>query len=544
MSEHNASESAASVANLLNPVDFLSQHDARLDVLVSKITSALHSPDSTPDKLASLAYEYSSSAATSVSSSRDLLSRAFHKAALISLRGGHVHNAEARLRAFDTSLILVDSTISLLQEKRIEARLPITLLEVTFSFHTQTELANRISTIRRRFEAIRAAHPEKVAELYIIKSIMSCINRDQSGSNPVLSGYLRLILAASLPVWHPSGMNRRGQYNTSNIPDYENVLKNEDAPDIDVALYKAFWGAQALVANPSMAESPPQWREAFFSIERVLSAFKAVPPSKELDAFTPLSKDKTEKMRSRIPKYLTSPSILRLQLGDIRVRRHVLMQYAIFLHHLETVAGFIPSGKDTPTSKIGIEFCKKLFSIGGEGIKLRKQVYDVMNADCDGKYKRFVTSLLQRERRWLHWKKHTTYAHLSAKKVSAPTIFKRRKVRSKISEDGMMEREPVSDWEARQKAWFVPSPSSRAAPLIERAKTELWSAEVLKMELKEDMEDEEVSEDMKRRNDSKYVWRTLRMLCEEDVACLVNVASQSNGFLDLEALVREGTDAK
>lgn len=540
MSSAQTSDSTTSVANMLHPVDFLTQHDARLDILVTKITSALQSSEKSPEGLATHALKLSTEATTTVAASRDLLSRAFHKAALILLRGGHGKDSETRMHAFDVSLALVDAAIDLLPTKRIDTRLPLSLLEVIFSFHTQAELASRVSTIRRRYEAIRASQSERVADLYIIKSVMSCINRDQSGSNPVLSGRLRLMLAASLPVWHPSGMNRRAQYNISNAPDYENVLKNEDTSDVDVALYKAFWRAQELVGNPSLSESPAVWQEAYVSMDRVLCAFKSLPAAKEIETCIDVSK---EKQQSRIPKFLTSPSILRLQLEDIRIRRHILMQYAIFLHHLESVAGYTLSEKDTPAWKSSVEFCKTLFESGGEGVKLRKQVYDVMNLDSHGKFKRFVLSLLHRERRWMHWKKHTGYTHLVGNKGAAPTIFKRRKVRSRVDEDDVAQRDVRNDWDSRQNAWCVPPPSECAAPLLERARAELWSADVLKMELKEDMEDDEVSEDMKRANDSKYVWRTLRMLCEENIACLASVSNQENGSLDLEALVRCGADA-
>lgn len=48
-----------------------------------------------------------------------------------------------------------------------------------------------------RIHLRKRREPGRIAGLYMIQSVMACINQDQSGSDPVLSGHVRLMLAAS-----------------------------------------------------------------------------------------------------------------------------------------------------------------------------------------------------------------------------------------------------------------------------------------------------------------------------------------------------------
>lgn len=584
--------STTSVLSVLAPDFLINQHEARLDAFITKLTTALHTPNISPKTIAERTLELVNETTDSTvtgSSKRTLLSSSFQRALLIQLKHSlpdseqheqqqsDLHQQSPRLRSFDSALSLINASmhlVSLLQDRNlIDRRLPTQLFEFLFSLHSQRELESKVSEIRKGYEDLAiAARNGLLSEFNAIKLIETCIARDRAGCHPVLSGYLRLMLVTSLPPWHLSCMKRTMMYNQDmEQVDVDVLLKEHQNTTVDVALYRAFWTAQNGMRNPSKAESVEEWRKIAPCMERVISAFKTVPPNPAIfdddneiknnvdDEDMKLTSSaaniaynntvvgkngttKTDMKRSNIPKNLTSPSILRLQIEDICVRRQVLAQYTIFLHHLETISGYTPTSKDTASIISGIEHCKSLFSPGAEGTRLKKQVYDLMNNDTDGKFKRFVSSILHRERRWIHWKKQTGYNHLNGKKATPATVFKRRKVRSKVGDRVMKSSRlggGASGWKERQRAWMVPPPAERAQPLLERAQAEIWSRDVLKMELQEDMEDEDVTDDMKRKNDSKYVWRTLRMLCEEDIACLTKVSRSRKGTLDLEALVKD-----
>lgn len=572
-----------------NPV-LLAQHDARLDLFVTKLTSALYESTTTPTALADHALKLAQDASFDSSDfhRRDILTRALNKTLLQEIQRNAGFSEKGGLG-------LVDVSIELARRDKILRQVPAQLLEILFVSHSQKRLVEAIPVIRTRFEALRGTCTARVQDAaYVIKSITSCMRHDSRASsirhdfratNPAFFGHLYLMLDAALPPWHPSCTRRQMSYSVAVFDealapyDLENAVKGQFSEStVDIPLYRSFWTAYAAMKNPSLAESPAHWRHVSACMDRVLSAFRTVPPVKELDDVfsdqiveqkgresktemdttaiesekqdSKLNKTKTtdgqknKKYKSRIPKHLTSPSILRLQMEDIKIRRHVLVQYAIFLQHLEVVSQQQSTEKDNAASKAGMDFCRTLFVPGGDGTRLKKSVFDILTSDDGTNFKHYVSGLLQRERHWINWKKNTGYGHLKPTSSVAPSVFKRRKVRSKISKYGTANRSiDNAPWRMRQSAWVVPPAKERAQPLLERAQAELWSEDVLKMELKEDMDDADVTDNMKRKNDSKYVWRTLRMLCEENLQCITSVA-QRDGTLDLEALIKTKQEAR
>lgn len=496
--------------------DLVQTHAAALHDVLSALLSI---PTGEDMKLGEVADNIYSVAEKHKMDSKELLGRAISKAVVDVLKGGICHDISQANIEFRRALSIVDVSIALMRLRRVEEKLPCTLLEFVFTFCTRGQLSSSVNLIRSRFAAYRAASPSSKMDLFLIKTAVSCINRDQKGSDPELSGRLRLMLASALPVWHPSGMNRRGTFNTANENEYENALKESDCEGVDISLYKSFWGVQSFMRNPSLGETTGPWADATSSMDTVLSAFETLPCPAE----SPMAHDSSN------PKYMTAGSILRLQMVDIRVRRHVLMQFLIFLHHLQVVGESHRSEKDTAAALAKAKFCKSLFEEGAAGDVLKVRIYKLLDKDSSGKFRRFISSLLQREKRWIDWKKHRGYKHLDANRKEAPKSFKRRAVLApypnsskplpkKRKQNGM-----ESDWKTRQSSWKILPPSERMGPLTDPDRCPVPSLKDLKDELREDMNDPEVTEDSKRKNDTKYLWRSLRMLCEESVDTLSQV---------------------
>lgn len=524
----------SSVSDLLNGEDVLSQHDSKLDLCIAKISAALRASDVAP-------YQLGQTAVASISSSRvnsrDFLILVFRKTMLDVLQPTLTADPETRKTTFELALKLVDASISLVAEEAVDGTLPPFLLELLFTFNTQAELARQIPAIRQRFEAFHAVTQDNKV-LFMIKAAMSCINRDKPGSNPRLTGYFRLMLAAALPTWHVSGLSRRIQFNNSNVIDYDSILNDQSAPGFDAALYRSFWRAQSVLSNPSLAESLGGWRDVSEAISHVLSAFETLQPERKVTNEDGNSTPDTIGDQTTIPKYLTSPAILRLQLKDIRVRRQVLTQYAILLHLLELGVPIIQPVKPSPAIRATTEQFRNLFK-QGDGSLLKARVFHVLERDSS-KFRRFVTSLLQKERRWVEWKKKPSgFNHLLRKGVSALPSFKRRKTKTVIGESEFEWVGYVKGWKERQSAWELPPQEERFHELKERGVEEPWSVEIFMMELKEDMRDTEITNDMKRKNDSKYVWRTLRTLFEEKISGAVQISSRKGGGCDLDVVVRD-----
>lgn len=524
----------ASVSDLLNGEDVLSQHDSMLDVCIAKVSAALRAPDISASQLAQTAV---ASITSPKVNARDVLVLVFRKTMVDVLQPALTPDPEVRKTTFKLALTLVDASISLVAEKSVEGSLPPVLLELLFAFNTQAELARQIPAIRQRFEAFHAVTQDSKV-LFMIKAAMSCINRDKPGSNPRLTGYFRLMLASALPTWHASGLSRRIQFNNSNVIDYDSILNEQNAPNFDAALYRSFWRAQSVLSNPTLTESRDGWRDVSQAVSHVLSALETLPPeNKETTEDVTFISDAVGG-QTTIPKYLTSPSILRRQLEDIRVRRQVLTQYAILLHLLEIGVPMIQPAKPSPAVEATAEYFRNLFK-HGEGSLLKSRVFHVLEKDS-AKFRRFITSMLRKERRWVGWKKKTLgFNHLMRKGVSAPSSFKRRKTKTVIGESEFEWLDYAKGWKERQSAWQLPPQEERLYELKERGVEEPWSVEIFMMELKEDMRDTEITDDMKRKNDSKYVWRTLRTLFEEEIGGAIKISTREGGGCDLEAVVRD-----
>lgn len=531
------------VSNLLHGEDVLSQHDSRVDVLIARILAALHSSDESPAEIAQLAQIAQTSLISSTIHSRDFLSLVFRKTIVDILQPSLTGDASVRAKNFTLALKLVDVSIALVPDGVIDGALPPALLELIFTFYTQAELSKFIPAIRKRFEAFHAVAPEG-KKFFMIKAAMSAINRDKPGSNPHLTGCFRLMLAAALPTWHASGVNRRVQFNDSNIIDYNAILHDHDALGVDTALFKSFWRAQSLLSNATTAESPTGWRAACESIDHVLSALETVQPQTNDATSASASTPTASEDINCIPKYLTAPSVLLLQLGDARVRRQVLSQFAILLHHLETGVPISQPSKPTSSGTATVEFFKGIFK-QGDGSLLKDRTFRVLDRDCS-RYRRFVASLLHMESRWASWKKENSgFSHLTIDgALKSSPIFKRRKCKPIMTEEEFEWLAYSDGQEVREPAWKPPVPDERIQELMQRGNEEPWGSEIYMMELKEDKRDTEITDDMKRKNDSKYVWRTLRSIFGEEISGAVEISKYSADGCDLEVLLNEGVAVK
>lgn len=521
-------------------VGIVEEHTTVLSALLTALLDRLVAAEADPTSNAeTIAQHICSLAEEHKTKSPELLDRVLQKAVVDVLKGGICEppRPNAGLR---TALAVVDVAIVLVRMRQIDEKLPCTLLEFVFTFCTRKQLASSVFLIRDRFVAYRAASPSSLINVFMIKTAMSCINRDQKGSDPALSGRLQLMLAAALPVWHPSGLNRRAQFNTANEVEYNTALKEADSSEVDAALFKAFWGVQGFMRNPSLAESREAWSEARSAMDTIVSAFETLPCPGNVPVVHSNSN----------PKYMTSGSILRLQLVDIRVRRHVLVQYAIFLHHLELMGASAKSDRDAPGTEVRAKFCRSLFEQDGEGEQMKTRIFRLLEKESAGKFKKFILSVLQRERRWIDWKKGKGYKHLETGSKEIPKTFKRRTVLAPVPEvkasSNKKRRIQVADedWERRQSSWDILPPGERMKPLKDPERCPVPAVEEVREQLLEDMNDTDITIDLKRKNDNKYVWRTLRMLLDESLDTLSKVIDvNAKGGHDLEKWVKEGHNA-
>ena len=397
----------------------------RHEALVSKIREAILS-EFPPEKVAEQMYHAASSHAD-----RDrLLLSTFHSILpTIPIEGA--------LRLIDISTHLPYPT-----------RHTIALIEALTKTLTTDSLSGLLPALQPRINKIRT-RPK--ADIFLIKLLRSLISRDPHAANPVLLGSLKLLIASALPPWHPSGQNKRGQYNTHVLP----LIPTPAEP----ALARALTSFTEACRYPPGCEKPAGWVPAREGLRVLLDAF---------------------------------------DVGKLtEIQTLICVQAAILFQHLEFDGG---------------TFGKSLFN-GGEGVALRKRVMDGL----DSGFRRFVMVLLNRERRWVRWKK--TMEHTKKPKVEIARPFKRRMIRQP-----RLQARGIEGMGMPELSWKI---------FLEANET--GGLDALMEEVKEDKNE---AEEDKRKGDSKYVWRALRTLCDENVELMGKVANEE-GKVDLERIVSE-----
>lgn len=507
------------------PTDLFERHDFILNSIQSRIESIALNSESNHEQDASNLYEHaqkvleeSSDNGTDIS---DLLSTALKKSIVHVLKGNLTKSTD---EAFDTAIRIVQMSIHLAKqqkpqnsnEKCVSDKIPLTLLEYLFTFHQQSDLLRRIDSIRDCFNQFNPRVPEKLglsprSVIWAVKLVVCCLNRDRSYLNPVLSARMCLMLAASMSTWHMSGMNKRGLCNTEKRFDYERALKEEQNSDVDVSLYRSFWRIQEFMLDPSTVDTTIAWKHAIESMRKVLEAFEVIPKTEPKSDYT-----------GQVPHYFTSPSLLQLQLSDARLRQHVLLQFVIFLHYLESFGEMSASNtKDASAKGQKGELYRSLFSDTGEGNQMQARVLSLLEKDSSVQFRRFIASIFVRERRWMYWKEKTGWSHLQPKMRKEPAKKFIRRSRDSDGNDMPPAKRARgrNSWLERQKGWEQ-MPRNPTDPLKEEGCVVPGTKDILD-EVKEDVDDDDITEDFKRKNDSKYVWKTMRILSDEGTGLLL-----------------------
>jgi THO complex subunit 1 len=193
------------------------------------------------------------------------------------------------------------------------------------------------------------------ALLMLLRMCIELMRRMSKSEHTVFCGRVLLFLAQVYPLTDRSGLNAKGDINLANVTVFEDehafnsastttaassltataaAASHRDAADlrpIDYQFYKTFWSLQSQLRDPtSVLASADAWRSFETALDSVLAALStqrvtvaaggggggedAAAHDDDADSFV---------------KYLTSSSLLDLQLSDASFRRHVLLQMLI-----------------------------------------------------------------------------------------------------------------------------------------------------------------------------------------------------------------------
>jgi hypothetical protein len=258
-----------------------------------------------------------------------------------------------------------------------------------------------------------------------VKPMTALLKRLSKSNDTVFSGRILSFLAALLPLSDPSGLNKRGLINLSNIThiDENSALKEMEEivteGPIDFTFWRSFWTIQQYVQNPwAVFEHPTHWTQMTELMDRILKTLTATQI--ELADFPDdddFSQQKTahttETLSSKVSnttesrrqlelyhydtyftKFLTSLRLIRLEIQDPYFRRHILVQYLIYFQALKYATTFKPTYLLNESQKTTIK-------------NFRAKTKELLERTPPNgkKVTEAILETLRREKNWMNWKK-------------------------------------------------------------------------------------------------------------------------------------------
>ncbi|KAJ2662135.1 hypothetical protein IWW48_002031 [Coemansia sp. RSA 1200] len=273
--------------------------------------------------------------------------------------------------------------------------------------------------------------------IVMLKMCNNLLRRIPHSTMSQFAGRVQTFVANSFPLSERSGVNLRGDFDQTNLPilpaledeDENDDNDNNGNNDIMVAegggndgrsqvkadrdLYQAFWSLQEYFANPQkLTDTQPPDNNSNsnneYSVEKFVKAATVT-----IDEFRKTITSKTQSLALLEPtgtetlKYLTAPTLLRMQFADSLFKCQVLLQLLIFIKYVLSMSGDrLETLKKTATNK---------FVLGGVAISsadekalrdLRKRASGqlVGAANDRGVFSRTSQFVLFHENSWSRWK--------------------------------------------------------------------------------------------------------------------------------------------
>lgn len=349
-------------------------------------------------------------------------------------------------------------------EELVDQQLPFLLFEDLFHTHTVADFETIWSQLEARRQVLTSARI-LTSNIYPKMALMRICNyllhRLSQSCNTEFCGRVQMFVASAMPLADRSGVNLIGEYNDQNVTDIETeadfdkgvtqqqqqhggqtmdakqVIGEQKAGEtaINYPLYFKFWQLQEyFVSRPDKApagcaSSVSNWTQFTETADVVLASFEAKPFSQADLERERAIKRKGEAQQSTSAgtkrrrlsdagvdedvdffpaKYLTSSRLLKLQLSDPSLRRHVLVQFAFFSNSIKQMYrdSHASAGKGQK-GRLGPAVMKKIMSDGKLGLAaLDRRVTQLLKATPpDGpSFVQGLQQILAREDKWYKWK--------------------------------------------------------------------------------------------------------------------------------------------
>lgn len=276
---------------------------------------------------------------------------------------------------------LLDLAFALTNGELADSRLPLILLEDLFDARPTRDCERLFQVVEQR-RAVLAPLISKGSnsKLVLLRTCNELLRRLSKQKNTHFCGRILMLMAYLLPLSERSGVNARGlaAINPLDVEGDDDHVEGEgNVPvatlgDVDNAappavgsrsFYRTFWGVQSIFQTPHLAtEDDAVWERTCAALESILDAFSASPTrdgtavdskgasdSVGAGARPILRQDdllqhiaaaagereggdegKERDKQLYFSKFLTSPKLIELQMGDSYFRRHILVQIISF----------------------------------------------------------------------------------------------------------------------------------------------------------------------------------------------------------------------
>ncbi|KAF4591561.1 nuclear matrix protein [Ophiocordyceps camponoti-floridani] len=320
------------------------------------------------------------------------------------------------------------------------------LVEVLLDSQTIAGCRKIFDYLESRRERITAKH-FKQKNLVILRSCNELLRRLSRAEDTAFCGRVFIFMFQSFPLGDRSSVNLRGEFHVENVTNYQESPSAGDESKMDLdkdstddklgnkaatsaskkaqkpfdpdALYTQFWSLQDSFSQPLKLFEAPHFARFKSNLEATMKAFQAIQNAEGPQSFKSADGSKRDMRRRKEdeaeddgpetfnPKYLTSKDLFELEIGDLSLRRHVLVQALIIIDFVLSLSPGMKeklSGGNASNKAV-------LYSdqVDEENIKwandMKTTISDYLKRGHDGPYfYRMVETVLARDKNWISWK--------------------------------------------------------------------------------------------------------------------------------------------
>lgn len=357
---------------------------------------------------------------------------------------------------------LFDILSILSDDEQCDPALLLWLIEELLDSQTIAGCRKVFDFLESRRERITAKHFGQ-KKLVILRTCNELLRRLSRALDPAFSGRVFIYLFQSFPLGDRSSVNLRGEYHVENVTTWDQEPpKGEDSSadsmDVDMetqgestqktgdqrstpkpgatdskkpqdkaldleALYPIFWSLQESFNQPKKLFEPAQFAVFKSGLEATMATFQSIKVDQS--ARSRETKDKSDESKRALkrkrgegednelangfnPKYLTSRDLFKLEIGDLALRRNVLVQALIIMEFLLSLS---PKAKERISN---IKAPNKSVSYSDQQLSeddtnwvldMKRKIADYLKLGPEGPYfYRMVETVLSRDKNWVHWK--------------------------------------------------------------------------------------------------------------------------------------------